>query len=198
MMKRIVLTGGPGSGKTVVSRRLAEANPDRFVLVPEAATQVYTALQTRWDRLDLTGRRDVQRRIYHTQVQQEARLAREHPTKILLLDRGTIDGASYWPDGPDDYWRDLGTTCAVELKRYDAVIWLETCAALGAGMYDGDASNACRFEDAPAAVAAGQRLLALWRDHPNLKHVGAFAVLDEKVQAVSELIELISSSNRRP
>jgi predicted ATPase len=191
-MQRIVLTGGPGSGKTVISRRLAEEHPKRFVLAPEAATQVYTALQTRWDRLDLAGRRDVQRRIYHTQVEQEARLGREHPTRILLLDRGTVDGASYWPDGPDDYWRDLETTIAAELSRYDAVIWLETCAALGAGMYDGDASNACRFEDASAAIAAGQRLLQLWQGHPNLKHVGAFAILDEKVQAVSELISLIA------
>src|SRR6476661_5391894 len=101
--RRIVLTGGPGAGKTVISRRLAAARPDRFVLVPEAATQVYDALQTRWDRLDVEGRRDVQRRIYRLQVEQERRLADAHPDKVLLLDRGTIDGAAYWPEGPDDY-----------------------------------------------------------------------------------------------
>jgi predicted ATPase len=100
----------PGAGKTVVSRRLAAERPERFVLVPEAATQVYAALRTRWDRLSLDGRRDVQRRIYRLQVEQEDRLAAEHPGKTLLLDRGTIDGAAYWPEGPADYWRDLGTT----------------------------------------------------------------------------------------
>jgi predicted ATPase len=63
-LRRIVLTGGPGAGKTVISRQLAAARPDRFVLVPEAATQVYDALQTRWDRLDVEGRRGVQRQIY--------------------------------------------------------------------------------------------------------------------------------------
>jgi predicted ATPase len=188
-MKRIVLTGGPGAGKTVISSRLAALHPDRFVLVPEAATQVYDALQTRWDRLDIEGRRDVQRRIYRLQVEQEDRIAARHPDRTLLLDRGTIDGAAYWPDGPDDYWRDLGTTHAAQLARYDAVIWMESCAALG--LYDGDASNACRFEDAEGAIASGKRLLKLWEGHPNLKHVGAFASLEDKIRAVAELLQLL-------
>ena len=184
--RRIVLTGGPGAGKTVVSRRIAEADPGRFVLVPEAATQVYSALQTRWDRLTLEGRYDVQRRIYRLQVEQEDRLTAEHPDKILMLDRGTIDGAAYWPHGPNDYWRDLGTTLEAELARYDRVIWMQTCAAVGA--YDGDASNACRFEDADAAVASGNLLAMLWGGHPRFTRVEAFERLDEKVQVVRQLI----------
>jgi predicted ATPase len=183
---RIVLTGGPGAGKTMVSRRIAEAEPDRFVLVPEAATQVYSALRTRWDRLTIEGRYDVQRRIYRLQVEQEERLAIEHPGRILLLDRGTIDGAAYWPHGPEDYWRDLGTTLEAELARYDRVIWMQTCAAVG--VYDGDTSNACRFEDADAAVASGNLLALLWGGHPRLSRVDAFQHLDEKVQAVRRLV----------
>src|SRR3712207_6835981 len=83
---KIVLTGGPGAGKSVVSAALARRHADRLVLVPEAATQVYAALGTRWDRLDLPGRRDVQRRIYWLQLQQEQRAAASHPDKLLLLD----------------------------------------------------------------------------------------------------------------
>jgi predicted ATPase len=188
-MKRIVLTGGPGAGKTVISRQIAAAAPERFALVPEAATQVYDALRTRWDKLDLEGRRDVQRRIYRLQVEQEERLAAEHGDRILLLDRGTVDGAAYWPDGSADYWRDLGTTLDAQLQRYDAVIWLQSCAALG--LYDGDQSNACRFEDAAAAVASGELLLQLWGDHPQLRRVEAYASLDEKVRAVIETIEAL-------
>src|SRR3954468_9115861 len=168
-MNRIVLTGGPGAGKTVISRRIAAAHPDRFVLVPEAATQVYDALQTRWDRLDLEGRRDVQRKIYQLQVDQEDRTAESHPEKILLLDRGTIDGAAYWPKGPEDYWRDVESNIDRELKRYDAVIWLESSAALG--LYDNDASNFCRFEDAQGAIQSGELLLQLWGGHPRLTRV---------------------------
>jgi predicted ATPase len=185
-MKRIVLTGGPGSGKTVVATRLAAMHPGALVLVPEAATQVYDQLNTRWDRLDTEGRRDVQRRIYRLQIEQEDRLAQLHSDKPLLLDRGTVDGSAYWPDGPDAYWRDLGTTHAQELARYDTVIWLETAAALG--LYDGDQSNFCRFEDAPGAIASGKLLLELWGKHPHLRHVGAFTNIDDKVAAVAEIV----------
>jgi predicted ATPase len=184
--RRVVLTGGPGAGKSVIGRALAERHPDRFALVPESATAVYTRLNTRWDKLDLPARRDVQRQIYHNQIDQEHRLAADRPGRVLLLDRGTIDGAAYWPDGPAAYWHDLGTTHAAELGRYDAVIWLETAAALG--IYDGDASNDVRFEDAAGAVAAGRALLDLWGPHPNLKHVGAFVQLEDKVSAVAELL----------
>jgi predicted ATPase len=188
-MQRIVLTGGPGAGKTVISKRIAADHPERFVLVPEAATQVYDALQTRWDKLDLEGRRDVQRKIYRLQVDQEDRTASANPDKVLLLDRGTIDGAAYWPEGPDDYWRDVGSTSEKELKRYDAIIWMESAAALGSTFYDGDSSNFCRFEDAAGAIESGKLLLNLWGGHRNLKHVGAFASLDDKVAAVMETLE---------
>lgn len=193
-MNRIVLTGGPCSGKTVATDRLAASDPARFVRVPEAATQVYDALRTRWDRLDLAGRRDVQRRIYRLQVEQEDRTAREHPGRVLLLDRGTVDGAAYWPGGPEDYWRDLGTTLDRELARYDAVVWMQTSAALG--LYDGDASNPCRFEDADAAVAAGDRLVSLWAGHPRLLKVDAYPTLDEKLRTVRAALDDLIAGRR--
>src|SRR4051812_13056983 len=183
---RIVLTGGPGAGKTVVAAALAAQFPDQLTVVPEAATQVYGDLQTRWDLLDLLGRREVQRRIYRLQREQEDRLALAHPDKTLLLDRGTIDGAAYWPDGAEDYWHDLGTDHATELSRYDTVIWLETAATLG--IYDGAASNACRFEGPQGAVDSGKLLLELWGPHPHLKHVGAFAAFEDKLSAVREAL----------
>ncbi len=185
--KRIVLTGGPGAGKTVISHRLAGEFPERFVLVPEAATQVYDALQTRWDKLDIEGRRDVQRKIYQLQVDQENRTAESHPDHILLLDRGTIDGAAYWPEGPDDYWRDVQSTPARELQRYDAVLWLQTAAAIS--IYDGEDSNFCRFEDADAAVASGEMLMKLWGDHPTLRTVPASIDLDDKYFAILSVLD---------
>jgi predicted ATPase len=183
---RIVLTGGPGAGKTVISQHLLAAHPDRFVLVPEAATQVYDVLQTRWDKLDLPGRRDVQRKIYQLQLDQEQRTLAAHPGKILLLDRGTIDGAAYWPEGVEDYWRDVRSSLAMELQRYDAVIWMQTSAVLG--LYDGDASNSCRFEHPEAAIASGQVLAGLWSQHPRLHRVEAYPSLAEKTAAVERVL----------
>lgn len=186
-MKRIVLTGGPGAGKTIISSALVSEDPGRYARVPEAATQVYEALQTRWDRLDTAGRRLVQRRIYQLQRLQEEELVAAAPDKILLLDRGTIDGAAYWPEGPADYWQHLQTTEAAELARYDAVIWLESCAAIG--LYDGDASNPIRHEDPATAMAIGDRLRQLWSAHPQLHEVSACSRLEDKLAAVRRIVE---------
>ncbi len=188
-MKRIVLTGGPGAGKTCITSKLASDEPHRFVRVPEAATQVYDVLRTRWDRLDPAGRRMVQRRIYQLQRLQEAEVEQSAPGKILLLDRGTIDGAAYWPEGPDDYWRALNTNEADELARYDAVIWLQSCAAIG--LYDGEASNPRRHEDPETALAIGDYLRQLWSNHPRLYLVGATSKLEDKLVRVREIIDIL-------
>jgi predicted ATPase len=185
-MHRIVITGGPGAGKTVITRAIAEKHPDRFIAVAEAATQVYQLLNTRWDKLDLAGRHDAQRQMYRLQLEQESRLAQEHPGKILLLDRGTIDGAAYWPEGPEDFWRDVQTTHERELSRYDAVIILETCAAIG--LYDHDASNPVRFEDPAGAIEAGNRLVELWAGHPRVRHVNACEKIEQKIEGVDAVL----------
>jgi predicted ATPase len=207
-LTRIVLTGGPGAGKTVIADALADAShleewrrqvggAGGVMLVPEAATQVYASRRTRWDRLDLSGRCEVQREIYRFQRTQEDRLAalaHERGAGVLLLDRGTIDGSAYWPHGPADYWRDLGVELADELLRYDAVLLLESAAALGSHLYDGEASNAVRFEDAPAALESGRLLETLWGRHPRLIRIAATADLDEKIHAVAQTIRSIAAA----
>ena len=188
---KIVLTGAPGAGKSTVLRALA-ADPDLnarvggITPVAEAATATYAARRTRWDRLDDAGRREVQRAIYRLQLAQEAAAERDAKAAghgVILLDRGTLDGAAYWPDGPAAYWAELSTTAAAELARYDAVLLLESAAALGA--YAGEAGNPTRFEDAPAALANGRRLAALWSAHARLRPVPAKPTVAEKVAAAA-------------
>jgi len=178
---KYVLTGGPGAGKSVIAAELVRRDA-RLVLVPEAATQVYKRRGTTWDRLDVNNRRAAQREIYRLQVEQEARIAAENPGRMLLLDRGTIDGATYWPEGPDDYWRDLGTSLDEELSRYHGVIWMQTAAAIG--IYDGAASNEVRFEPESAAIESGRRLLELWGRHPRVRRVDVYRNLEDKISAV--------------
>jgi len=187
MVGSIVLTGGPGAGKTRILSIASARWARRVVAVPEAATQVYRQLRTRWSELDDDGRRDVQRRIYALQIEQERRLRELHPDRVLLLDRGTLDGAAYWPDGPEDYWRALGTSLQAELARYDAVIELQSCAALGA--YDGSASNPWRSEQSSGAIALDERLRGLWRGHRNYHEIGACADFSKKLAAALALIE---------
>ena len=197
---KIVLTGAPGSGKTSAVRALAQDSTfchevGGVTPVAEAATATYARLGTRWDKLDDAGRRDVQRAIYRLQRQHEAaaeRDARAAGHRLVLLDRGTVDGSAYWPAGPADYWRELGTTAVAELARYDAVVLLETAAAVGA--YDGESTNAARFEDAAAAVENGRLLAELWSAHPRVSRVPAAATFAAKLWAVRRAVLKISKS----
>jgi predicted ATPase len=183
---KIVLTGAPGSGKTTIATALALEQPNRFVHVPEAATQTYERLMTRWDKLDREGQRQAQLAIYRLQVEQEAQAELDAGQRILLLDRGTIDGAAYWPEGADDYWRTLNSSLESELARYDMVLLLESAAALGA--YDGDASNRVRFESAQESLENAKVLAKLWGKHPKLVHIRATERLHDKTQAISHAI----------
>ncbi len=156
------------------------------MIVPEAETQVYSSLGFRWDQIGIDQRRDAQRAIYRLQIEQERRIAEAHPNHVLLMDRGTIDGAAYWPDGPSAYWEDLGTTADRELARYDRVILLESSAAIG--LYDGDVSNRVRFEDAEAALVNAKRLEEIWAIHPRRVAIRAMPDFEEKIQAVMRTI----------
>lgn len=191
-VKMIVLTGGPGAGKTSaaseVARRLS-ADGTRTRHVPEAATQVYTRLGRKWNQLTIAERRRAQAAMYELQLEQESAAlkgARFDATRVLILDRGTIDGAGYWPDGDAAFWEAVGTTQAAELSRYHAVVWLETAAKLG--LYDHDASNEVRFEDAEGAIAAGEVQARLWGGHPRVVRVGAQAAWEAKLNAVTRAV----------
>ena len=186
MPTKIVLTGAPGSGKSTIALELCERYPRLFIAVPEAATQYYSALGFRWNQLAIEQQREAQRGIYRLQLAQEARVAALHPDKTLILDRGTIDGAAYWPDGPAAYWRDLGSSAQAELARYERVIVLQSTAAIG--LYDGDASNQVRFEGAAEALENAKLLESLWAEHPRTAYVPAQADFKSKVAAVEALV----------
>jgi len=87
----------------------------------------------------------------------------------LLCDRGSPDGAGYWPAGPDAFFAAMNARWDTELARYDAVIFLETAAAGGLSIAFG---NATRMEDHPAAVAIDRSIHAVWSRHPRFHHIG--------------------------
>lgn len=157
---RIVVTGGPGGGKTTAADLFRREIGDRVVVVPEAATLLFAGGFPRYE--DREAREAAQRAIYHVQRNLEDVQAAAFPDRILICDRGTVDGQAYWP-GEADFFAAMGTTAAAELARYDAVIFFETAAV---GGLDIEGGNPTRIENLQQAVELDRRLRAAWQAHP--------------------------------
>lgn len=159
---RVVLTGGPGGGKTTAADLYRREIGEQVVIVPEAATLLYSGGFPRVGEPDV--RRATQQAIYHVQVNLEEAQAAFYQNRVLVCDRGTIDSAIYWPGDPREFFAIVGSSLEQELHRYDAVIFFETAAVGGISIEGG---NPVRIESIDEAVELDQRLRTLWSQHPN-------------------------------
>lgn len=155
--RRVVLTGGPGAGKTAVLELIRQSFCVHVKVLPEAAGIVFGGGFPRGEHAG--QRRAAQKAIYYVQRELEAAADAENPA-VVLCDRGTVDGAAYWP-GPDDFWPSVGTTLEEQLHSYYAVIHLRT-PALASGY---NHENPLRTESAAEAADIDDRIAHLWAAH---------------------------------
>jgi predicted ATPase len=157
--KRVVLTGGPGAGKTAVLELIRLFFCDHVKTLPEAAGIVFGGHFPRNDSPPL--RQAAQRAIYHIQRELES-VADTQNAAVVLCDRGTVDCAAYWT-GDGDLFSAVGTTRAMELARYDIVIHLRTPTSPQA--YNRD--NPLRLESIEEAAAIDRLIAEEWSGHPH-------------------------------
>ena len=156
--RRVVLTGGPGAGKTATLELIRQSFCRHVAILPEAAGILFGGGFPRDG--SLTVRKAAQRAIFYTQRELEAS-CEASDAAIVLCDRGTVDGAAYWP-GPEELWPAVDTTLPEQLGRYDAVIHLRTPRAEGGY----DRSNPLRIETAAEAAALDEAIARVWEGHP--------------------------------
>jgi predicted ATPase len=178
--RRIVLTGGPGAGKTAVLEIMRKTLCQHVVVVPESASLVFAGGFPRTN--EAVARRAAQRAIFYVQRELEAAIMSGN-VSIALCDRGTVDGAAYWP-GPGDMWPEVGTTLDEQLARYHAVIHLRTPSS-GNGY---NRANPLRVESALEAAAIDARIAEVWSHHPRRFEVPPTHDFVAKVVRVIELV----------
>lgn len=190
---RVVLTGGPGGGKTTAADLYRREIGDEVILVPEAATLLYSGGFPRNGNEE--ARRATQRAIYHVQTNLEAARGSCGPSRVLLCDRGTVDGAAYWPGDPLDFFTQLGTCLEDELARYDAVIFFETAAA---GSLSIEGGNPTRTESLEEAIALDRRLRNLWSRHPHFTFIPHHVSFIQKVTTgLEELAKIVADHHKQ-
>jgi predicted ATPase len=192
---RIVLTGGPGGGKTTAADLFRREIGQRVVIVPEAATMLFRGGFPRSN--ELHARKSAQSAIFNVQRHLEDVQSALYPGRILLCDRGTIDGAAYWPGGPTEFFDFVGSSLGKELARYDAVLFFETAAAGGMSIEGG---NPIRTESNEQAVELDRRLRELWLTHPRAVLVPHHPSFVKKIMlglvALESIVAELSSPQR--
>ena len=160
---QIVITGGPGGGKTTFLKWLKESAPqgERFLAVPEAATRLIQSGMR-------PGSPDFQEEIIALQLATEWVCQTEAaPGQVLVCDRGTLDGLAYWKLlhlSAEDFFEMSRMSLADHLGRYLGVIHLQT-TAIGASDY----YQRCEFgrpEPPDEALRIDHALLEVWSTHP--------------------------------
>lgn len=179
--RHIVLTGGPGGGKTTALPYLRAALSRRgwqVFTVAEAATIV---LGGGADEFARSGEAhqvvavqaavlSVQRslRTHFTELAHTAGKAKT----VIVYDRAELDGAAYVPEAEfDRLLTEAGTDRGTVLDSYDAVIHLVTAADGASNEYSTD-GHAARHENARRAVALDAGVRDAWSGHRSHHIVG--------------------------
>ena len=158
-IRRVVLTGGPGAGKTAVLELVKHSFCSHVMVLPESAGIVFGGGFPR--RPDLKTSQASQRAIFYVQRELELAAESQNPA-VILCDRGTVDGGAYWSGRPD-MWTSVETTLPTQLARYSAVIHLRVPT-----VEDGyNQRNPLRIESAEEAAKIDARIAQLWSGHPH-------------------------------
>jgi predicted ATPase len=194
---RIVLTGGPGGGKTTAADLYRREIGESIVIVPEAATLLYSGGFPRGGSNGV--RRATQKAIYQVQRNLEDAQSANYQSRILLCDRGTIDGAIYWPDESIEFFKAIGSSLEKELSRYDAVIFFETAAV---GNISIEGGNPIRIESNEEALALDHKLKTLWSRHPNFffipHHQSFIHKITSGLKEITNMVTHLQCGKKKP
>lgn len=194
---RIALTGGPCGGKTTCQIKAEKEFGSQILSTPEVASVLLGHLfPSPGNEPDAIERWSMsfQQSVLPTQLGMEDQfieMARRNATRLILTDRGGMDGASYLGKGRDYFLKRFNLTKEEIFDRYDVVIHFETLAASQPDLYEQlKGTNPARYETAEQAVARDLSLQEVWNDHP---HWVIIPSTDSMMVKTQKLISIIGS-----
>jgi predicted ATPase len=188
--RRVVLTGGPGAGKTAVLELVRRHFCRHVDVLPESASLLFLGGFRRGKTTE--GQAATQRAIFHVQRELETVADAEVSSALTLCDRGTVDGFAYWPY-PQNFFAGMGTSRHRELDQYYAVIHLRTPPVEAYNHL-----NPVRIETAKQAAAIDARIIEAWAGHPRRFFVESSPDFLDKARAAIGLIEGLAPECCRP
>ena len=184
---KIVITGGPGAGKTTGLSRIETAfrNLGYVVLfVPETATELITGGVSPKTCGDNLAYQKCQMRLQleKEKVFEQAARSMKAEKILIVCDRGTMDNRAYMDELEfARLLREMDLTEVQLRDSYDAVFHMVT-AAKGAREFYTTENNKARTETPEEAAARDDRLIAAWTGHPHLRVIDNSTGFEEKLR----------------
>ncbi len=193
----IVITGGPGAGKTAFLEFIRKVLCERIAVLPEAASILFGG--GFWRLTSDSAKRAEQRAIFHIQNEMQALVRDEKKWTMGLCDRGTIDGVAYWPGAVLEFCEELHTTFEIEYSKYLAVIHLASPSVERGYNHQ----NPLRIESAQEAAKIDKKIHEVWKAHANYHYIESTGDFLEKVTLATKIIyelipECCSNSSASP
>lgn len=194
--KKIVLTGGPCSGKTTSIQKIEEEFTQfgyKVIIVPEAATILINSGIRPFGENGVSLY-EFQKSVMELQMKLEEialnNLSDDKET-LIICDRGLMDDKAYVTKGEFKSLLEYEDKKEMDLMySYDLVIHLRT-AALGKRESYTLENNGARTETADEAIELDQRTLSGWIGHPKIKIIDNEDSFDDKINHVIKEIYAI-------
>lgn len=188
---KIVITGGPGGGKTTALDLFKREYTGRACIVPEAATVLFSSnIQRPHNPSEVMS---LQKAIFELQHTLEELVEHQNPNKLIICDRGSLDGLAYWPSSENNFFENMQSNLESELSRYDAVIFFETAAASGKDIHS---NNPYRKEDSNEAVELDEKLQEVWKRHKNFHLIKSDTSFLKKItNGINKIDEVLEKFN---
>lgn len=183
---KVAITGGPSGGKTTLIETLKKELGSQITVVPEAASILYGGGFPR--KQSTLGRISTQRAIYFTQRELENIAIGESKNALLVFDRGSLDSIAYWPNDEDDFFKNIESSKAKELSRYDWIMHLDT-----ASNENYDLSNPIRTETHTEALLLNEKIKMAWNGHQHRITIASdgdfLAKITKSIQVIKSIVK---------
>ena len=195
-MKRVVLTGGPCSGKTTTLSALQEEFGEQILIVPEVATMLLEGgfpvpgKDVTWSELWQSAFQAAVLPLQKSFEDAFALKCGDGDNRLLISDRGILDGAAYTPGGVAEFARLYNVDVTAALTRYQAIIHLESLAVCDPSKY-GKTGNKTRFEPLERAVELEQSTKHVWQHHPHRVIIDGRRGIDGKIAQVIGIVRFL-------
>lgn len=201
-LKRFVITGGPGAGKSTLIETFRQEFADTIQCVPEIPTLLITQLgltpDTREGQYVFT--KEFGHTLYHVQVLLEKlseNVARRTGKTALLLDKSRLDTLVHFlcnGGSTEDYEKTFNTTLLDEYNAYDLVLFLGIPREdVYENIRNNNAARGVSYRDAKKTAEV---YYSVWQNHPHFVFIPNESDWTKVVESADRIIrQVLGNSN---